>query len=167
MSRRGQVPLGGQQVPEQPVGLGKQHRPARPTSSPSEKDHPGVPGDHAQRYFIHPDSRIMPGPGGKDFQESYNCQAVADSIHQVIVAARALNLSPDKRQAAAMAEDAIGDVDAVPKEVSAGAGYYSAKAGLKALGVDSFIEPEKTATARGRSRRPGAVYRVACQPGTR
>ncbi len=129
MSRRGQVPLGGQQVPDQPVGLGKQHRPARPTSSPSEKDHPGVPGDHAQRNFIHPDSRIMPGPGGKDFQESYNCQAVADSIHQVIVAARALNLSPDKQQAVATVEDAIGDVCAVPKEVSAAAGVWADQEG--------------------------------------
>ena len=53
------------------------------------RNHPGVPADKAQRNFTDPDSRIMPGPGGRDFQQSYNCQAVVDSGHQVIVAARA------------------------------------------------------------------------------
>ena len=50
------------------------------------RNHPGVPGDKTQRNFTDPDSRIMPGPGGRDFQQSYNCQAVVDSAHQVIVA---------------------------------------------------------------------------------
>ena len=31
---------------------------------------PGVPDDKAQRNFTDPDSRIMPGPGGRDFQQS-------------------------------------------------------------------------------------------------
>ena len=39
------------------------------------RNHPGVPDDKAQRNFTDPDSRIMPGPGGRDFQQSYNCQA--------------------------------------------------------------------------------------------
>ena len=38
-------------------------------------EHPEVPDDKAQRNFTDPDSRIMPGPGGRDFQQSYNCQA--------------------------------------------------------------------------------------------
>ena len=42
------------------------------------KQHPGTPDDQAQRNFTDPDSRIMPGPGGRDFQQSYNCQAVVD-----------------------------------------------------------------------------------------
>ena len=29
----------------------------------------------------------MPGPGGKEFSPSYNCQAAVDSAYQVIVAA--------------------------------------------------------------------------------
>ena len=45
------------------------------------KEHPGVPDDKAQRNFTDPDSRIMPGPGGRDFQQSYNCQAVVDNAH--------------------------------------------------------------------------------------
>ena len=110
------------------------------------RKHPGVPDDKAQRNFTDPDSRIMPLPGGRDFQQAYNCQAVVDSAHQVIVAARATNLASDKQQAVPMMEQAIGNMGMTPKEVSADAGYYSARAveGLQALGVDPFIAPEKT-----------------------
>ena len=110
------------------------------------KDHPGVPEDKAQRNFTDPDSRIMPGPGGRDFQQSYNCQAVVDHEHQVIVAARATNQPSDKQQAVAMVEETINNTGAIPREVSADAGYYSAPAvaQLQALGVDPFIAPEKT-----------------------
>ena len=86
------------------------------------------------------------GPGGRDFQQAYNCQAVVDSAHQVIVAARATNRPSDKQQARAMVEDTIANVGAVPKGSSADAGYYSAKAvgDLHALGVDPFIAPDQT-----------------------
>ena len=45
-----------------------------------------------------------------------------------------------------MIEEAIGNVGTVPREVSADAGYYSAKAvdELYNLGVDPFVTPEKT-----------------------
>ena len=88
----------------------------------------------------------MPGPGGRDFQQSYNCQAVADSAHQVIVAARATDQASDKGQAVSMIEETILNAGTVPKEVSADAGYYSAKEveELYALGVDPFVAPEKT-----------------------
>ena len=88
----------------------------------------------------------MPMPGGRDFQQAYNCQAVADDAHQVIVAAEATNQASDKNQAVSMIEQAIGNVGAVPKEVSAGAGYYSAKAvdGLSALAADPFVALDKT-----------------------
>ena len=103
--------------------------------------HPGVPDDKAQRNFTDTESRIIPAPGGKDFLQAYNCQAVVDSAQQVIVAARASNQTSDKQQAAAMMEETIDNVGAVPREVSADAGYYSAKAvdELYALGVDPFV----------------------------
>ena len=112
----------------------------------SHSTHPGVPGDKAQRNFTDPESRIMPGPGGRDFQQAYNCQAVVDDAHQVIVAAEATNQASDKQQAVSMIEQAIGNVGAVLREVSADAGYYSARAveGLISLGVDPFIAPDKT-----------------------
>ena len=108
--------------------------------------HPGVPDDKAQRNFTDPDSRIMPGPGGRDFQQSYNCQAVVDSEHQIIVAARATNQPSDKGQAVSMIEETVGNTGVVPKEVSADAGYYSAKVvdELYGLGVDPFVAAEKT-----------------------
>lgn len=73
-----------------------------------------------------------------------------DSDHQVIVAARATDLASDKQQAVAMVEQAIGNLGSAPKEVSADAGYYSAKAvaGLHSLGVDSFIVPDQTRYGR-------------------
>ena len=110
------------------------------------KDHPGVPKDQAQRNFTDPESRIMPGPGGRDFLQAYNCQAVVDHEHQVIVAARATNRASDKQQAVVMIEEAIDNLGAVPREVSADAGYYSAQAvaDLQALGTDPYVAPEKT-----------------------
>ena len=110
------------------------------------RSHSGVPDDRAQRNFTDPDSRIMPAPGGRDFQQSYNCQAVVDSAHQVIVAARATNQPSDKGQAVSMIDETVNNTGAVPKEVSADAGYYSAKAvdGLYNLGVDPFVASEKT-----------------------
>ena len=132
-------------------------------------NHPGVPDDKAQRNFTDSDSRIMPGPGGRDFQQSYNCQAVVDSAHQVILAARATNATSDKQQAVAMVEETIGNVGAVPKEVSADAGYYSAGAveGLYAMGVDPLVAPEKT--RHGRVLEPAPRGRIPprdCPPGT-
>ena len=123
------------------------------------RTHPGVPGDKAQRNFTGPESRIMPGPGGRDFQQACNCQAVVDDAHQVIVAAEAANQAPDKQQAVSMIGQAIANTGVVPREVSADEGYYSARAveGLIALGADPFIAPDKT--------RHGQAIPPAC-PGT-
>ena len=112
--------------------------------------HPGVPDDKAQRNFTDTESRIIPAPGGKDFLQAYNCQAVVDSAHQVIVVERATNQTSDKQQAASTMEETIDNVGAVPREVSADAGYYSAKAvdELYALGVDPFVAPEQTRHGR-------------------
>ena len=119
---------------------------ARAAAESEGRNHIGVPDDRSQRNFTDPDSRIMPGPGGRAFEQSYNCQAAVDSESQVIVAARATNQPSDKGQAVAMVEEAIENTGVVPKELSADAGYYSAKAvdELCALGVDPFIAPEKT-----------------------
>ena len=105
-----------------------------------------MPDDKAQRNFTDAESRIMPAPGGRDFVQAYNCQAVVDSAHQVIVAAHATNQASDKQQAVAMVVEAIDNIGAVPKEVSADAGYYSAQAveGLYGLGVEPFVAPDQT-----------------------
>ena len=119
-----------------------------------------VPEDKAQRNFTDAESRIMPAPGGRDFVQAYNCQAVVDQEYQVIVAARATNRSSDKQQAVTMMEETVANVGAVPREASADAGYYSAQAvaELEAMGVDPFIAPEKT--RHGRSVPPAPRGRI-------
>ena len=133
-------------IREAMAALESEARKAAEVAESEGRKHPGVPGDKAQRNFTDPESRIMPGPGGRDFQQAYNCQAVVDDAHQVIVAAEATNQATDKQQAVSMIDQAIANVGAVPKEVSADAGYYSAKAveGLIALGADPFVAPDKT-----------------------
>ena len=108
-----------QAAAEQAEAEGKEH---------PGKGQPGVPEDKAQRNFTDAESRIMPAPGGRDFVQAYNCQAVVDQEHQVIVAAQATNQSSDKQQAVAMITETIANTGAVPREASADAGYYSAQA---------------------------------------
>ncbi len=88
----------------------------------------------------------MPGPGGRVFLQAYNCQAVVDHGHQVIIAACATNQASDKQPAVVMIEDNIANLGAVPKEVSADPGYYLAPAvaNLQGLGLDPFGAPKKT-----------------------
>ena len=85
---------------------------------------------------------------------------MVNSEHKVIVAAPATNQPSDKQQAVSMVEEATVNTGEVPRELSADAGYYSAKAvdELCALGVDPFIAPERIHHGRGRSHRPGAGY---------
>ena len=110
------------------------------------RSHSGVPEAKTQRNFTDAGSRIMPAPGGRDFIQGYNCQAVVDHAHQVIVAARATNRPSDKGQAVGMIQETVLNTGAVPREVSPDAGYYSAQTvdDLYALGVDPFVAPGRT-----------------------
>ena len=83
-------------IREAMAALEAKAREAAEQATAAGREHPGVPEDKAQRNFTDPESRIMPGPGGRDFVQAYNCQAVVDSVHQVIVAARATNQPSDK-----------------------------------------------------------------------
>ena len=135
-----------QKIREAKAALKAEAQAAAERAEAEGRVHPGVPDDKTQRNFTDPDSRIMPGPGGRDFQQSYNCQAVVDHEHQVIVAARATGQVSDKGQAVAMTRETILNTGETPRELSADAGYYSAQAvaELQALGVDPYIAPEKT-----------------------
>ena len=90
-----------------------------------------------------------------------------DSAHQVIVAARATNLTSDKQQAVAMIEETISNAGKASREVSA-AGYYSARAvaDLQALGVDPFIAPEQTRHGRVPPPAPRGRIPKHLSPGT-
>ena len=111
-----------QKIREAMAALEAEAQAAAEQAEAEGKEHPGVPDDKAQRNSTDAESRIMPGPGGRDFLQAYNCQAVVDSAHQVIVAARATNLPSDKQQAAAMMQETIRNTGAVPREISADAG---------------------------------------------
>jgi transposase len=109
------------------------------------KRHPGLPEDKTQRNFTDPESRIMPGPGGKEFLQGYNAQVAVDSAHQIIVAAEVINQPTDRRQAVPMMEQVRDNFGQLPEELSADAGYYSSQAtqSLSSMGVEPFIPPDK------------------------
>ena len=113
------------------------------------KTHPGVPEDKAQRNFTDAESRIMPAPGGRDFLQAYNCQAVVDHAHQVIVAARATNQTTDKQQAVVMIAETISNTGAVPRRSTKG----SIRRRWLLLGKGSWLPP---CPGRGPVRRAGA-----------
>ena len=105
-----------------------------------------TPPDKTQRNFTDPDSRIMPGPGGKHFIQAYNAQAAVDSAHQVIVAAEVTNKPVDRGQAEPMMAIVRENTGRLPGKLSADAGYFSSDAvnNLTDLGIDVYIPPDKT-----------------------
>ena len=113
-------------------------------------NHPGVPDDKAQRNFTDPDSRHHARPGRAGLPAVLQLPGGGGQLPPGHCGGSATDQPSDKRQAVVMVEETIGNVGAVPKEVSADAGYYSAKAvdGLYDLGVDPFVAPEKTRHGR-------------------
>ncbi len=105
----------------------------------------GVPADKAQRNFTDPESRIMPGPGGKQFEQCYNAQAAVDSTRQVIVAAEVTQQPSDKGLAVPLMAQVQANTGGLPREMSADAGYFSSEAvhELSARGIDVYMPPDR------------------------
>jgi len=105
----------------------------------------GVPEDKAQRNFTDPESRIMPAPGGKHFEQAYNAQAAVDSANQVIVAAEITDQSSDRGQAVPIMKQVKENTGELPREMSADAGYFSSNAveELTVAGIDVYIPPDR------------------------
>jgi len=106
----------------------------------------GVPDDKAQRNFTDPESKIMPAPGGKHFEQSYNAQAVVDSENQIIVAADVVDETNDKKQARPMMQQVKRNTGKLPREMSADTGYFSTDVVEKLTddGIDTYMPPDKT-----------------------
>jgi len=106
----------------------------------------GVPEDKAQRNFTDPESHIMPVSGGKQFEQAYNAQAAVDSAHQIIVAAEVTSQPSDKGQATPMMQQVKENTGALPREMSADAGYFSSDEVIKlsTTGMDIYMPPDKT-----------------------
>lgn len=105
----------------------------------------GIPDEKAQRNFTDPESKIMPAPGGKHFEQAYNAQAVVDSANQIIVAADVVNETNDKKQAKPMMKQVKRNTGKSPKEISADTGYFSNDAveDLTADGINVYIPPDR------------------------
>jgi len=83
----------------------------------------GTPTAKTQRNFTDPESHIMKGNG--EMVQGYNCQAVVDGDHQVIVAVGVSNQAPDVEHLEPMLERTIANTGAIPKTFIADAGYWS------------------------------------------
>jgi transposase len=106
----------------------------------------GIPDDKAQRNFTDPESKIMPAPGGKHFEQAYNAQVAVDSKNQIIVAADVVDETNDKKQAIPMMKQVKRNTGKLPREMSADTGYFSENAveGLTADSIDVYMPPDRT-----------------------
>lgn len=104
---------------------------------PTDKD--GTPTPKAQRNFTDAESRIM--KTGDGFVQGYNCQAVVDDAHQIIVAQAVTNQPPDVEHLVPMLEQTVANCGQAPDKMSADSGYFSAQnvEGARALGVDPHL----------------------------
>lgn len=106
-------------------------------------DRNGDPAPTAQRNFTDPDSRIMKSSNG--YLQGYNCQAVVDEEHQIIVAQAATNQPPDQEHLQPLLAQAIDNCGRAPTTLTADAGYWSAENArfCEEQGVDAYIAPDR------------------------
>lgn len=113
-------------------------------AEPSQKEKQPKPKD--QINFTDPESRIMKDSATKEFVQGYNAQAAVDAASQIIVAAEVTIQSNDKKQLEPMLAEVKENCNALPKELSADAGYYSEDnvAHAQAKGIRPLIPPGNT-----------------------
>jgi transposase len=103
-----------------------------------------VPKDKAQENFTDPESRIMKN-SDKAFIQGYNAQAAVDHEHQVIVACEVTNQAADAPHLKPMVQAIRTNTGAVPRELSADAGYFSEENVklLEDLQIDPLVAAER------------------------
>ncbi len=87
-------------------------------------EEPRPPKDKDQRNFTDPESRIMK-TGGRNFEQSYNCQAAVDAKSHVIVAQMLTNKAADVVHLEPMVAQIKLNTGRQTRELSADAGYIS------------------------------------------
>jgi transposase len=99
----------------------------------------GQPREKAQDNFTDPESRIM--KMGNGFEQSYNAQACVDEEHQIIVAVGVTNCAADSTQLMPMVDATQDNIDELPRQVLADAGYRSEAnfEQLESKNIDSVI----------------------------
>ncbi len=99
----------------------------------------GVPEAKAQRNFTDPESRIMKTKDG--FIQGYNAQAAVDAERQIIVSCDLTNHGADCPQLLPLVDQIKTNLDGLPKQLSADAGYASDDnlKGLEEREIDGFV----------------------------
>lgn len=112
-----------------------------------------APKDSAQRGFTDPDSRIMKSGTG-DWIQGYNAQIAVDCEHQIIVGCDLTNMAADAPHLQPLMGQVSDNTGAVPVELSADAGYFSAANVQSQTGSfrQCFIPPDRQ--KHGRSAPP-------------
>jgi transposase len=97
----------------------------------------------AQRNFTDPESRIMKSSEG--YVQAYNCQAVVDEEHQIIVAQAVTNQAPDVEHLVPMLVQTVANCGAKPTNLLADAGYFSEAnvCEVTKWRIDPFIPPRR------------------------
>jgi transposase len=124
---------------------------------------PKAPRDKEQRNFTDPESRIMK-TGGRNFEQSYNCQAAVDAKSHVIVAQMLTNNAADAVHFEPMVAQIKSNTGRQARELSADAGYIS-EANVreaKRRRIRAYI-----AVGRGKHGRPGEFTGRPPRPGSR
>ena len=141
---------------------------AAPTKRGGKRPPPsGVPEDKAQRNFTDPESRIMKTKDG--FIQGYNAQAAVDAQHQIIVSCDLTNSGADGPQLLPLVDQIKTNTEALPKQVSADAGYASDDNlnGLEERDIDGFVaagrQKHGTAAPAAGKAKPGSRLAAMAQ----
>jgi transposase len=150
------------QQEEEKAAKDKDEPPPPPTgdSLPSHKiptTADGEPTPKAQRNFTDPESRIM--KSGDGYVQAYNCQAMVDDAHQIIVAEAVTNQPPDVEHLVAMIARTVENCGKKPAKLVADAGYFSEANVCETMkwGIDPYIatgrrhHDEQVIAPRGRA----------------
>lgn len=122
--------------------------PPSPAETPLPKHHiprtkDGSIDPKAQRNFTDAESRIMKSSDG--YVQAYNCQAIVDEEHQIIVAQAVTNQPPDVEHLVPMLVLAVANCGAKPENFLADAGYFSEANVCEVMkwDIDPFIPPSR------------------------
>ena len=109
-----------------------------------QKPEEAKPDPKAQRNFTDPDSRIM--PRGGSFQQSYNAQVAVDADTQLILAEEVGQSPSDARQLEPMVKQVEANKGLVPRQLSAGSGYFCREdiEKVEQRGVEPFVAPGRS-----------------------
>jgi transposase len=97
----------------------------------------------AQRNFTDAESRIM--KSGEGYVQAYNCQAVVDEEHQIIVAQAVTNQAPDAEHLVPMLVQTVANCGGKPENWLSDTGYFSEAnvCEVTKWGVEPFIPPRR------------------------